>query len=316
MTKRQTIKDIEKIREFNRFYTKQIGLLTQGLLKTRFPLSQARIIFELAQHGQSMAKDLINELDIDPAYLSRILSTFKKHGLIRKVKSKSDNRQWLLELTPKGRKSFSILNDRASQEVRALLKRLTGEERRRLLNAMHTIEKVLTIEQEPTTVFLLRPQIPGDIGWMINRHGLLYAEEYGFDASFEALVAEILTRFMQHHDPKRERIWIAERDGESVGSVMVTDAGNSVAQLRLLLVEAHARGKGLGKRLIDECVNFSRRNGYKKIKLWTQSILVEARHLYEKTGFRIVKEKKHTSFGHNLVAEVWELPLARAEVLH
>lgn len=310
MTEDQLNKNIEKIRRFNRFYTKQIGLLTQGLLKTRFPLTQARIIFELAQHVQSTAKDVIHELGIDPAYLSRILTTFEKEGLIRKVQSKSDNRQWFLKLTAKGKKSFSILNNRSSQEVKVLLRSLSSEDRHRLLSAMHTIENILEAKSNPTTIFLLRSPRPGDIGWITHRHGVLYAEEYGFDETFEALVAEILTRFIQHHDARRERIWIAEQDGESVGSVVVTDAGNLVAQLRLLLVEPQARGKGLGKRLIDECVNFSKRTGYTKIKLWTQSILLEARHLYEKSGFRLVEEKPHTSFGQELVAEIWELPLS------
>ncbi|UCD20173.1 MAG: MarR family transcriptional regulator, partial [candidate division WOR-3 bacterium] len=287
MSKDQKKACVEKIRRFNRFYTRQIGLLTQGLLKTRFPLTQARIIFELAQHGQSTAKDIINELDIDPAYLSRILSAFQKQDLIRKVRSKSDNRQWLVELTAEGKKAFAVLDNRASDEVRALLMQLPGEDRQRLVRAMQTIEKILTAKSEATTVFLLRSQKPGDIGWMIYRHGALYAEEYGFDETFETLVAEILTRFMDHHDPKRERIWIAEEDGQPVGSVMVADAGNSEAQLRLLLVEPRSRGKGLGKRLIDECVNFSIHAGYKRIRLWTQSILVEARHLYQKAGFAI-----------------------------
>ena len=310
MTEDQFSKNVEKMRRFNRFYTKQIGLLSQGLLKTRFPLTQARIIFELAQHEQSTAKNIIHELDIDAAYLSRILSIFEREGLIRKVQSKSDNRQWFLKLTAKGRKSFSILNNRSNQEVKTLLKSLSIEDRHRLLSAMHTIKNILDPRPRSTTFFLLRSHRPGDIGWITHRHGVLYAEEYGFDETFEALVAEILARFMQHHDPKRERIWIAEQDGESIGSVVIADAGNRVAQLRLLLVEPRARGKGLGKRLIDECVSFSKRAGYKKIKLWTQSILLEARHLYEKSGFILVEEKPHTSFGQELVAEIWELPLA------
>ncbi len=311
MNKDQKKACVEKIRRFNRFYTRQIGLLTQGLLKTRFPLTHARIIFELAQHGQSTAKDIINELDIDPAYLSRILSAFRKQDLIRKVRSKSDNRQWLLELTTEGKKAFAVLDNRASDEVRLLLEKLPGEDQHRLVSAMQTIEKILTDKSQTAnaTVFLLRSQRPGDIGWMIYRHGALYAEEYGFDETFEALVAQILTRFMDHHDPKRERIWIAEEEGRPAGSVMVADAGNSEAQLRLLLVEPRSRGKGLGKRLIDECVNFSRRAGYKKIRLWTQTILVEARYLYQKAGFAMVEEKRHKSFGHSLIAEVWELPL-------
>jgi len=300
---------IDAMRRFNRFYTKRIGLLNQGLLKTRFPLTQARIIFELAQHEQSKASDLTSELGIDPGYLSRILSRFEQDGLIQKMRSKSDSRQSLLKLTAKGRKSFSILDDRSRQEVKDLLQSLSSEDQHRLLSAMHMIEDVLGSESDLTVPYLLRPHGPGDIGWMTHRHGLLYAQEYCFDETFEALVAEILARFIQSHDPKREHIWIAERDGEQIGSVMIVDAGNQVAQLRLLLVEPKARGKGIGKRLIDECIDFSKRNGYQKIKLWTQNILMEARHLYSKAGFELVEEKPHTSFGHDLIAEIWELPL-------
>jgi DNA-binding MarR family transcriptional regulator/N-acetylglutamate synthase-like GNAT family acetyltransferase len=309
MAEDQLHDSVDEIRKFNRFYTKRIGLLNRGILKTRFPLIQARVIFELAQHEQSTARDLINELDIDPGYLSRILTSFEKDGLVRKVQSKSDNRQWFLKLTSKGRRSFSVLNDRSRQEVRAMLKSLSGEDQRRLLNAIHVMEEVLGAKPKPITSYLLRPHRPGDIGWITHRHGVLYSEEYGFDETFEALVAEILAGFIRNHDHKRERIWIAEQDGERVGCVMIADAGNQVAQLRLFLVEPKARGKGIGKRLIDECIDFSRRSRYQKIKLWTQSILLAARHLYSKAGFERVEEKPHTSFGHDLIAEVWELQL-------
>ena len=309
MTEDQKCKSVDEIRRFNRFYTKRIGLLDQGLLKTQFPLTQARIIFELAQHKQTVASDLVSELNIDPGYLSRILSTFEKNGIIQKVPSKSDNRRRVLKLTAKGRKSFTILNNRSSQEVKRLLQSLSGEDQHRLIHAMRTIENVLETEVKSTMSYLLRTHRPGDIGWMIHRHGVLYAEEYGFDETFEALTAEILFRFIQHHDPKRERIWIAEQAGERIGSVMIVDGGNQVARLRLLLVEPKARGKGIGKQLIKECIDFSKRNGYGKITLWTQSILQEARHLYLKAGFKVVEEKPHTSFGHDLIAETWELEL-------
>lgn len=309
MTEERLNENIDGIRRFNRFYTKRTGLLNKGLLKTRFPLTQARIIFELTQHEQSIASDLISELDIDPGYLSRILKTFEKDGLIQKMQSKSDNRQSLLKLTAKGWKSFSVLDDRSRQEVKALLQSLSSEDQHRLLNAMRLIEDVFGTEPKLPAPYLLRLHGPGDIGWVTHRHGVLYAEEYYFDETFEALVAEILARFIQRHDPKRERIWIAERDGEQIGSVMIVDAGNHIAQLRLLLVEPKARDKGIGKRLIDECINFSKHNGYQKIKLWTQSILMEARHLYSKVGFELVEKKPHTSFGHDLIAEIWELPL-------
>jgi DNA-binding MarR family transcriptional regulator/GNAT superfamily N-acetyltransferase len=296
-------------RRFNRFYTKQIGLLAQGLLKTRFPLTQARILYELAQYEQSTARDLINELNIDPGYLSRILSSFEKEGLLRKVRSKSDSRQRILKLTTQGKKSFAVLNERSGKEAEALLLSLSEEDRHRLLNAMQTIEDILGTESETMTSYLLRPHEPGDIGWIIHRHGVVYSEEYGFDETFEALVAEILVQFIRKHDPKRERIWIAEQDGQRIGSVMIVEAGDQVAQFRLLFVEPKARGKGIGKRLINECINFSKRNRYRKIKLWTQSNLLEARHLYAKAGFDLVEESPHKSFGHDLIAEIWELSL-------
>jgi DNA-binding MarR family transcriptional regulator/N-acetylglutamate synthase-like GNAT family acetyltransferase len=302
---------VEALRRFNRFYTNRIGLLKQGLLKTRFPLTQARILFELAQHEHFTASELTSELDIDPGYLSRILSIFEKDGLLKKSPSKSDNRHRLLKLTAKGRKAFSVLNERSKRDNEALLQSLSQEDQLRLLHAMHTLESLLGTRLKPAEPYLLRPHRSGDIGWIIHRHGVLYAEAYGFDETFEALVADILARFIQHHNPKRERLWIAEQDGERIGSVMIVDAGEDVAQLRILLVEPKARGRGIGKRLIDECIDFSRRAGYKKIKLWTQSLLVEARHLYEKAGFALVEEKPHRSFGHDLVAQIWELPLRK-----
>ncbi|UCH21497.1 MAG: MarR family transcriptional regulator [Deltaproteobacteria bacterium] len=300
---------VAEFRKFNRFYTKQIGLLTQGLLKTRFSLTQARILYELAQREQSTASDIISELNIDPGYLSRMLSNFEKEGLIRKARSTIDSRQRILKLTSQGRKSFAVLNERSSKEAESLLLGLPEEDRHRLLQAMQTIENILETEPKPLTSYLLRSYGSGDIGWIVHRHGVVYSEEYGFDETFEALVAEILVKFIRKHDPKREHIWIAEQDGERIGSVMIVDVGDQVAQLRLLLVEPKARGKGIGNRLINECINFARRNRYRKIKLWTQSILLEARHLYTKAGFELVEESPHKSFGHDLTAEFWELSL-------
>ena len=307
----QLAEKIEAVRRFNRFYTGRLGLLKPGLLQTRFPLTQARIIFELAHHEDFTARELIRELDLDAGYLSRILSTFEKDGLLRRSPSKSDNRHRLLKLTAKGRKAFSALNERSKRENEALLQNLSEEDQQRLLQAMHTLESLLGAQAKPVRPYLLQTHKPGDIGWIIHRHGVLYAEEYGFDETFEALVADILARFIQHHDPKRERLWIAEQDGERIGSIMIVDAGEEVAQLRILLVEPKTRGSGIGKRLIDECLDFSKRAGYKKIKLWTQSNLDAARHLYEKAGFKLVEEKPHKSFGHDLVAQVWELPLRK-----
>jgi DNA-binding MarR family transcriptional regulator/N-acetylglutamate synthase-like GNAT family acetyltransferase len=300
---------IALFRRFNRFYTKQIGLLTQGLLKTRFPLVQARVLYELAQQDQTTASALVGKLNIDPGYLSRILSRFEKEGLLRKNRSTSDYRQRILKLTTKGKKSFMELDERSRRVAEKMLLGLVEEDRRRLLYAMQTIEAILDIEPKPPAPYLLRPHRPGDIGWIIHRHGVVYAEEYDFDETFEALVAEILVQFIRKHDPKRECLWIAEQGGERVGSVMIVDAGDQVAQLRLLLVEPKARGQTVGTRLVDECINFSRRNQYRKIKLWTQSNLLEARHLYAKAGFQLVSESPHKSFGQDLIAEFWELPL-------
>jgi len=311
MLEAQLAEKIEAVRRFNRFYTGRLGLLKPGLLQTRFPLTQARILFELAHHEDFTARELIRELDLDAGYLSRILSAFEKDGLLRRSPSKSDNRHRLLKLTAKGRKAFSALNERSKRENEALLQNLSEEDQQRLLQAMHTLESLLGAQARPARPYLLRTHKPGDIGWIIHRHGVLYAEEYGFDETFEALVADILARFIQHHDPKRERLWIAEQDGERIGSIMIVNAGKEVAQLRILLVEPKARGSGIGKRLIDECLDFSQRAGYKKIKLWTQSNLDAARHLYIKVGFQLVKEKPHKSFGHDLVAQIWELALKK-----
>jgi len=309
MAENKLHEDVAEFRKFNRFYTKQIGLLTQGLLNTRFSLTQARIIFELAQHEQSTASNIISELNIDPGYLSRILSNFEKKGLIRKVRSKLYSRQRILKLTSQGKESFAVLNERSRKEAESLLFELSEEDRHRLLQSMQSIENILDTEPKSLTSYLLRSYEPGDIGWIIHRHGVLYSQEYGFDETFEALVAEILVQFIRKHDPKRENVWIAEQDGERIGSVMIVDAGDQVAQLRLLLVEPKARGKGIGNRLINECINLAKRNHYRKIKLWTQNNLLEARHLYAKAGFELVEESPHKSFGHDLIAEFWELPL-------
>jgi DNA-binding MarR family transcriptional regulator/N-acetylglutamate synthase-like GNAT family acetyltransferase len=305
MSEELALENIDRIRRFNRFYTKRIGLLGQGLLKTRFPLTQARIIFELAQQDHLTASDLINMLGIDPGYLSRILRGFEQDGLILRKPSEKDNRQRLLKLTLKGRKSFNVLNNRSRQEIHELIKGLSEEDRLRLLSAMENIEEIFG--DGPATLF--RSHRPGDIGWIIHRQGLVYSQEYGWDETFEGLVAEILAKFIKKHDPDRERIWIAEQQGKLVGSIMIVDAGDGTAQLRLLFVDPEARGRGIGKRLIEESVLFSKKSGYKRIKLWTQSNLLEARRLYQKAGFVINEKEPHHSFGHDLIAEIWELPL-------
>ncbi|MHA2207460.1 MAG: bifunctional helix-turn-helix transcriptional regulator/GNAT family N-acetyltransferase [Candidatus Thorarchaeota archaeon] len=309
MTQNRLERSVAEVRRFNRFYTRRIGLLNQGLLKTRFSLIQARIIFELAQQKETISTNLVKELDIDPAYLSRILSTFEKEGFIEKVRSEKDSRQRILRLTAKGRESYKELNERASEEIRDMLSKISSEDQSRFLSATSAIQDILESDQTDVSAYLLRPHEPGDIGWITHRHGVLYAEEYSWDETFEALVADILVKFIQSHDPKKERIWIAEQDGERIGSIVLVDAGNQVSQLRLLLVEPKARGKGIGNRLIQEGIDFSKRKGYKKIRLWTQKNLDAARHLYKKAGFVCVSEKPHTSFGHDLIEEFWELNL-------
>ncbi|MHA2356308.1 MAG: bifunctional helix-turn-helix transcriptional regulator/GNAT family N-acetyltransferase [Candidatus Thorarchaeota archaeon] len=309
MTEHLLEENIHDIRQFNRFYTKRIGLLNKGLLRTEFSLSQARVIFELAQQEQITSSEIVKKLGIDPSYLSRILSTFERENLIDKKKSDKDNRQWMLRLTAKGKDAFRELDDRAGEEIREMLQNMSSENQHRFMKAINTMEDVLGAKSSPALSYLIRPHRAGDIGWIVHRHGVIYSEEYGWDETFEALTAEILAKFIQSHNLKRERIWIAEQDGEIVGSVMIVDAGNQVAQLRLLLVEPKVRGKGIGRKLIEECIDFSRRNGYKKIKLWTQSNLLAARHLYLEYGFELVKDESHKSFGHELTAEFWELQL-------
>lgn len=296
-------------RRFNRFYTKQIGLLNQGLLKTRFPLTQARILYELAQHEQMTASDIIRELNIDPGYLSRILSSFEKKGLLRKTLSTLDSRQRILRLTARGKKAFGVLNKRSMHEAEAILLTLPVEDRQKLLGFMQGIQDILGNKSKPPAPYLLRSHKPGDTGWVVYRHGIVYSEEYGFDENFEALIADVLVQFIRSHDPKREHFWIAEQGGERVGAIMVVDAGGQAAQLRLLFVEPKARGQGIGARLIDECVTFSRRNRYRKIVLWTQGKLLAARRLYAMAGFQLVDESPHKAAGQDLMVETWEMLL-------
>jgi len=309
MAKTESDRLVDAMRGFNRFYTKQIGVLHEGLLGSEFSLTEVRVLYELAHRKTPTATALAKELNLDPGYLSRILRRFETRRLVGKRASTTDGRQTLLSLTPRGRKVFAPLNARSHREVAAMLGPLSAAEQRQLLSAMGTIERLLGDRPAPRVPYLLRSPRPGDMGWIIHRHGALYAQEYGWDERFEALVAEIAARFIQNLDPKRERCWIAERDGNTVGSVFLVTKSKTVAQLRLLLVEPMARGLGIGNRLVRECVRFARRAGYRKIVLWTNSVLHAARHIYEETGFRLIHQESHRSFGHDLIGETWELTL-------
>jgi DNA-binding MarR family transcriptional regulator/N-acetylglutamate synthase-like GNAT family acetyltransferase len=268
-----------------------------------------RVLYELAHRAKPTAAELSKELGVDAGYLSRILLNFEKRGLIGRKPSQNDGRQSHLSLTRKGRQAFAPLEAKAQAEIAALLRRISSAEQDRLIEAMHAIEKILGAPAKPKTPYLLRPHQPGDMGWIIHRHGALYAQEYGWDEQFEALVAEIAAKFIQHFNPKVERCWIAEKDGAIAGSVFLVRKSARIAKLRLLLVEPSARGLGIGARLVDECIRFARQAGYKKITLWTQKNLVAATHIYQKAGFRLVHEEPHHSFGHDLIAQTWDLTL-------
>ena len=300
---------VEAVRRFNRFYTRQIGLLQETLLKSPFSLTEARALYELAHREKPTATELARELGLDAGYLSRILRGFRKRGLIDRRPSKTDGRQSLLSLTERGQEAFARLNGDSHNEIGVLLDTLSGAKQRRLIEAIHAIEGLLGAPPEQKPPYLLRPHQTGDMGWVVHRHGVLYAQEYGYDEQFEALVAEIVAKFIRQYDPKRERCWIAERDGENAGSVFLVKESDTVARLRLFLVEPEARGLGIGSRLVSECVRFARQVGYRKITLWTQSDLDAARHIYEKVGFCPVHQERHHSFGHDLIGETWELGL-------
>jgi DNA-binding MarR family transcriptional regulator/GNAT superfamily N-acetyltransferase len=300
---------VAAVRSFNRFYTRQIGLLQDGFLQSPFSLAEVRVLYELAHGGEPTATDVAQSLNLDAGYLSRITAKFVDADLVTKLPSAADRRQFRLKLTTKGLRAFAGLENRSHGDIAAMLGRLTGGEQERMVKAMQAIEGVLRAPKADKPPYLLRPHQPGDMGFVVARHGALYAEEYGWDISFEALVAEIVAEFIKNFDPRRERCWMAEIDGEPVGSVFLVKASDTVAKLRLLLVEPKARGLGIGGRLVEECIRFARQNGYKSITLWTQSILTGARRIYQNAGFCRVREEPHTSFGHDLIGETWERAL-------
>ena len=305
---------VEDVRRFNRFYTRQIGVLQDGLLRSPFSLTEVRRPVWLAHRNTPTAGMLCAELGLDAGYLSRLLRAFERRQLIvRREPCRADGRRSLLGLTAKGRRVFAPLESRSNEQVAGMLARLSPAARKRLVGAMHDIESLLGDERAQATKppYLLRPHQPGDMGWVVHRHGVLYSQEYGYDERFEALVAEVIVaEFIQHFDLRRERCWIAEREGEIVGSVFLVKKSKTVSKLRLLLVEPSARGLGIGRRLVAECVRFARQVGYRKMMLWTQSELGAARHLYKEAEFRLVRKEPHQSWGRDdLVSETWELKL-------
>jgi DNA-binding MarR family transcriptional regulator/GNAT superfamily N-acetyltransferase len=300
---------IAAVRRFNRFYTRQIGLLQEGLLRSPFSLTEARVIYELAHREKTTATELADELGLDAGYLSRMLNRFQKRQLLVKQASETDGRQTLLQLTAQGQAAFAKLNADSQGEIEALLNKLSPPDQTRLLTSMHTIETLLGAQPERRASYILRPPQPGDMGWVVQRHGVLYAQEYGWNEQFEALVAEIVAKFVKDYDPKWERCWIAEVDGENAGSIFLVKQAEGVAKLRLLLVEPKARGLGIGNRLVSECIRQARQMGYQKMTLWTNDVLVAARHIYQKAGFQCIEREPYQGFGHDLVSEMWEMML-------
>ncbi|GIK82137.1 MAG: GNAT family N-acetyltransferase [Pseudorhodoplanes sp.] len=299
--------DVDAVRRFNRFYTRQIGLLQDRLFDSPFSLTQARVLFEISQRGACTASDIAQELSLDHGYLSRTLRRFADDGLISRTTDKADARQSLLTLTAKGRRAFARLDARSHEEIEAMLRPVPAARRRRAIAAMDDIGAILG--GKPAPAWRLRTHRPGDMGFVVERHGTLYPAEYGWDSRIEALTAEIVAAFLKSFDPARERCWIAECDGETVGSVFLVRETDEVARLRLLIVDPKARGLGIGRRLVEECIAFARAAGYRKITLWTHAVLVAARAIYAQAGFRLVEEWTHDEFGKSEASETWELSL-------
>jgi DNA-binding MarR family transcriptional regulator/GNAT superfamily N-acetyltransferase len=299
---------VATVRSFNRFYTNVIGVLHEGLVRSPYSLTEARVIFELAQRDTAEVLALRRSLDLDAGYLSRMLTRFEADGLITRERSAADARRQIIRLTRQGRAAYSMLDEGSDDEVRALLADHSEEQRRRLVAAMDTIRGVL--DGAPATdSCVLRPMRPGDYGWVIQRNAVLYAREYGWDGTYETLVVRIVAGFLEDHDPEREHAWIAEVGGEPVGGVFCMREDDRTARLRLLLVEPGARGRGVGGRLVDECLRFAREAGYKDMVLWTNDVLAAARRIYQRAGFELVEEAPHRSFGHDLVGQTWRRTL-------
>jgi DNA-binding MarR family transcriptional regulator/N-acetylglutamate synthase-like GNAT family acetyltransferase len=304
---------VATVRRFNRFYTRQIGVLRKTFLDSPYSLGEARVLYEIASNGSPTASEIARNLDLDPAYLSRLLRNFAKRGLIQRRTSSKDGRQSHLTLSVRGRKSFMPLDARSQRDTTAMLAKLAPADQARLIAAMSTIEKLLghgsAAESAPQRSYVLRSARPGDFGWIVKRHAELYAQDYRWFEPFEGLCAQIVADFVNKYDPNRERCWIADMDGENVGTVMLVNDGAEVARLRLLLVEPKARGLGIGARLTDEAIRFARAAGYRKITLWTHSVLTAARQIYQKAGFKLMRYGEHQSWGQPVVSEHWDLDL-------
>jgi DNA-binding MarR family transcriptional regulator/GNAT superfamily N-acetyltransferase len=302
---------IARLRAFNRDYTRRIGVLSEGLLESPYSLTEVRVMYEIAHREGVTAGDLAADLSLDKGYLSRLLKGFEDKRLLARSASPEDARRQLLRLTPAGMRVFTPLEERSREQVRQLLSALDDERRRALLGAMDVIQRILAsdspAEQQPGIA--LRSHRPGDMGWVVQRHGEIYHQEYGWTEEFEALVAEIVAEFLRNLDPIRERCWIAEADGRRAGSIFLVAQDATTAKLRLLLVDPDTRGLGIGRKLVAECVRFAREVGYQKITLWTQENLTAARRIYSASGFRKIAQEPHRSFGHDLVGETWELDL-------
>jgi DNA-binding MarR family transcriptional regulator/N-acetylglutamate synthase-like GNAT family acetyltransferase len=304
---------VAAVRRFNRFYTRHIGVLRKTYLDSPYSLGEARVLYEIAHGDGVMARDIARALDLDAGYLSRVLRNFEKSGLITRKTSKTDGRQSHLALTARGRKVQAPLEQRSQDQTGDMLGRLSAAQQARLVAAMESIGGLLDGAASPQAaekpIPTLRQPRPGDFGWMVARHAELYAQEYGWTAPFEGLCAQIVAEFANKNDPARERCWIAELNGENVGSVMLVKDSDDVARIRLLLVDPKARGLGLGAKLIDECISFARECGYKHMTLWTHSILTAARHIYKKAGFTLTGTEEHTSWGKPVVSEYWDMTL-------
>jgi DNA-binding MarR family transcriptional regulator/GNAT superfamily N-acetyltransferase len=312
---------IAAVRRFNRFYTRQLGVLRKNYLDSPYSLGEARLLYEIAQRRSPTATEIVRALDLDAGYLSRVLQNFEKRGLIQRKVSARDTRQSHVALSAAGRKAFAPLNRRSQREAGATLEKLKPADQTRLVEAMNTIETLLGAQADAkpsaqadgkplkASQIKLREPVPGDFGWIVTRHAELYAQEYGWVAPFEGVCAQIVADFVNNHDRKRERCWIAEIGGERVGTVMLAKDSAHVARIRLLLLEPQARGIGLGARLVGECIHFARRAGYRKITLWTHSVLTAARHIYQQAGFKLMRTERHRSWGKPVVSEHWDLVL-------